>query len=193
MAGCLFVFLSLIALSKRQPWKYILFCPTLSVSQCHSKIGTFWQFGPIGTGTVTSLYPWNFEDAHDDIHMYADELLVCIYLHQPNLCTSKILFEWMYDGNFWSSQIASLKLYARRLCNFIGCICRTFLQCVFSNVWPICLLQRMHSHIECIRLTFLQCSLSNVSSKCVHEQRHLSHWLHLYDFSPLCVIKCLLK
>ena len=58
-------FLSLIALSKRQPWKYILFCQILSVSQCHSKIG------PIGTGTVTSLYPQNFEDAHDDIHMYA--------------------------------------------------------------------------------------------------------------------------
>ena len=78
-------------------------------------------------------------------------------LHFQNL-----VFDWMYDGNFWSSQIASLKLYARRLCNFIGCICRTFLQCVFSNVWPIWLLQRMHSHIECICLTFLHCGFSNV-------------------------------
>ena len=56
MAGCLFVI---------DWWKYTLFWQILSVSQCHSKIG------PIGTGTVTSLYPQNFEDAHDDIHMYA--------------------------------------------------------------------------------------------------------------------------
>ena len=89
-------FLSLIALSKRQPWKYILFCPILSVSQCHSKIGTFlgpfWQFGPIGTRTVTNLYPWNFEDADDDIHMYADELLVCISASTQSLHFQNLVF-----------------------------------------------------------------------------------------------------
>ena len=47
----------------------------------------------------------------------------------------------------------------------------------------------------CICLTFLRCAFSNKSSNCLHEPRqsHTGYWLHLYDFSPLCVFKCLLK
>ena len=42
-------------------------------------LGPFWQFGHIWTGTLTSLYPRNFEDAHDGIQMYADELFKYIF------------------------------------------------------------------------------------------------------------------
>jgi len=33
-------------------------------------------------------------------------------------------------------------------------------------------------------LTFLHCMFSNVS------WNGLSHWLHLFDFSALCIFKC---
>ena len=55
-------------------------------------LGLFWQFGPIGTGTVTSLHPRNFEDAQDDIHMYADELLVCISASTQSLHFQNLVF-----------------------------------------------------------------------------------------------------
>ena len=91
----------------------------------------------------------------------------------------------------------------------IGCIYLTFLHCAFSNVSSNCLLVWMQSYIGCIYLTFLHCAFSNVSSNCLHEKGH-SHivrfpnrlaffqvtlgpclsWLHLLDFSPLCIFKC---
>ena len=50
-----------------------------------------------------------------------------------------------------------------------GCICLTFLRCVFSNVTSGRLHKRMQSHIGCICLTYLQCAFSNVSSKWLHK------------------------
>ena len=44
------------------------------------------------------------------------------------------------------------KLCDRRMCNFIGCICLTFLHCAFSNVFSNCLPVRMQSHTGCICL-----------------------------------------
>ena len=54
----------------------------------------------------------------------------------------------------------------------IGCICSTFLHCVFSNVFSNCLPERMHNHIGYICLTFLHCAFSNVSLNCLPEWRH---------------------
>ena len=48
-----------------------------------------------------------------------------------------------------------------------GCICWTFLRCVFLNVSSNGLPERMHSHIGCICFTFLHCAFSNVSSNCL--------------------------
>ena len=53
-----------------------------------------------------------------------------------------------------------------------GCICWTFLQCVFSCVSSNYLPERMHSHTGCICSTFLQCVFSCVSSKRLHKRTH---------------------
>ena len=52
----------------------------------------------------------------------------------------------------------------------IGCICRVFLHCVFSNVTSVHLDQSRHSHTSCICLTFLHCAFSNESSSCLPER-----------------------
>ena len=67
-------------------------------------------------------------------------------------------------------QIACLRLERRYSC--IGCICLTFLHCVFSNVSSNRLPEWMQSHTGCICLAFLQCGLSNVSSNGLHEKMH---------------------
>ena len=68
--------------------------------------------------------------------------------------------------------ICRLKLCARRMCNFIGCICSNCLHCAFSNVSLNCLPEKMHSHIGCMCLIFLHCAFSNVSSNRLREKRH---------------------
>ena len=55
----------------------------------------------------------------------------------------------------------------------IGCICLTFLHCVFSDVSSSCLLERMHNHICCICWTFLHCVFSNVTSNYLPEMMHI--------------------
>ena len=67
-----------------------------------------------------------------------------------------------------------------------GYVCLAFLHCAFSNVSSNGLQQKMHSHIGCICLTFLHCALSQVSSTCIIT-------LVAFDFSPLCVFRCILK
>ena len=56
-----------------------------------------------------------------------------------------------------------------------GCICLSFLHCVFSHVSSDPLPDRMHNHIGCNCLSFLRCVLSNVSSKRWHKktQNHI--------------------
>merc|ERR1712218_772945 len=51
-----------------------------------------------------------------------------------------------------------------------GCICWTFLQCVFSCVSSSYLPEMMHSYTDCICWTFLQCAFSCVSSNCLREK-----------------------
>ena len=69
--------------------------------------------------------------------------------------------------------------------NHIGCICLTFLHCVFSNVSSKRLHNMMHSHIGCICLTFLHCAFSNVSSNGLHGKMH-SHIGCIYVISWHC-------
>ena len=97
-----------------------------------------------------------------------------------------------------------------------GCIYVTFLQCVFSNVSWNHLPEMMHSCNGCTCLTFLCCVILNELSKPFYKrmQCHTGficlflsimcfqlptwedaklHWLHLLDFHPLCVFRCLVK
>ena len=71
--------------------------------------------------------------------------------------------------------------------NHIGCICLTFLQCAFSNVSLNCFYKKRHNYIGAICLAFFHCVFLNVASKHLHEWMQKSHWLHLFDFSPMCV------
>ena len=66
---------------------------------------------------------------------------------------------------------------------------------VFSNVSSNWLLEKRHSRIGYICLTFLHCVYLNVLSNCLPEtwEEVYLHWLHLFDFSPLCIFKCFFK
>ena len=57
------------------------------------------------------------------------------------------------------------------------------------DVFSKCLLWRMDYHTNCTCGLF-STVLLNVSSTCMSGK---SHWMHFFDFSPLCVFKCLLK
>ena len=85
------------------------------------------------------------------------------------------------------------KCQSHRKQSHICCIF-TFLHCAFSSVSLNCLPEKSHSHIGCICLTLLHCALTNVSSSPQLARKDAkSHWLHFFDFSPLCVFKCVLK
>ena len=96
--------------------------------------------------------------------------------------------------------------------SYIGCIYLTFLHCAFSNVSSNCLHEKGHSHIVRFptRLAFFQVTLGpclswlhllDFSPLCIFKCHFKlpacvdakSHWLHLFDFSPRFVFKCLLK
>ena len=66
---------------------------------------------------------------------------------------------------------------------------------VFSNVSSNWLLEKRHSRIGYICLTFPHCVYLNVLSNCLPEtwEEVYLHWLHLFDFSPLCIFKCFFK
>ena len=72
----------------------------------------------------------------------------------------------------------------------IGCICTAFLHCVFSNVFSNYLPDKMHSHIGYICLTFLHCAFFKTLLKLNGWEHVKLHWLHLFEFSPLCIFKC---
>ena len=108
--------------------------------------------------------------------------------------------------------------FAPLYCRFEKLICCI---CACSSVSSNGLLGKMHSHFGCIYLAFPHYVLKNVSSNGLPErmQSHTditfvwlfstvrfkcllklpsredakSHWLHLFDFSPLCVFECVLK
>ena len=66
------------------------------------------------------------------------------------------------------SHVSSNRL-PERMQSHIGCICLTFLRCAFSNVSSNGLPEKMQSHTDCICLTFLHCAFSNVPSKVLPE------------------------
>ena len=82
-----------------------------------------------------------------------------------------------------------------------GCICLTFLHCVFSNVSSNRLPEQMQNHTGCICWTFLHCAFSNVSSNDLLEKRQ-SHtgcicltFLHyVFSMSPqmVCLKGCII-
>ena len=96
---------------------------------------------------------------------------------------------------------------SNEISNFLN---RGKLFCVFSSGSLSCLLQRMHNHIGCIGLAFPRCAFSSASSSflfafvricenCILDlewyacKTAYSHCLHLFDFSPLCILKCAFK
>ena len=60
----------------------------------------------------------------------------------------------------------------QRMQSYIGCICLSFLHCVFPNLSSVHLQKRMHSHIGCICLTSLHCEFSNVLSNYMLVRMH---------------------
>ena len=56
--------------------------------------------------------------------------------------------------------------------SYLGCICLTWLYCVFSNVSSKYLDQRRYNRIGCIGLAFLQCAFSCASSSFLFETMH---------------------
>ena len=110
------------------------------------------------------------------------------------------------------SNVSSNRMPEKRH-SHIGCICLTFLRYVFSNGLPemrqshidfgfsplcvfICVLKlrvcENAKSLGYICLTFLHCMFSNVSWNGLPQRMHIasSHWLHLFDFSALCIFKC---
>ena len=92
-------------------------------------------------------------------------------------------------------------LERKRSCT--GCICLTLLHCVISYETSKNLDHSSQTHTGCICSTFLQCVFSNVFNNMTvsrldnvsHRSRskgkklsnvHIVHWLHLFDFPPLC-------
>ena len=73
-----------------------------------------------------------------------------------------------------------------------GCICLTFLHCVYSNVFSNRLPVKMQSYIGCICLTFIHSVFSNVSSNCLPEKKHNYTGCTCLTFLQ-CVFKCILK
>ena len=72
----------------------------------------------------------------------------------------------------------------------------------FLSVSLNCLHEMIQSNTGCICLTFLHCVFSASSNRlhpplCVFKrvlnEGAKSHWLHLFDFSPLCPCTCVLK
>ena len=88
------------------------------------------------------------------------------------------LLDWVFSTMLFqmSPQIACLKGCKLTLVAFV---------CLFS--WYI--------HTGCLGLTFLQCVFLDVSWNGLPKRMHIaySHWLHLFDFSPLCIFRCVLK
>ena len=107
-----------------------------------------------------------------------------------------------------------------RMQSHTSCICPIFLHCTFSKVSSNCLPERRHICIGCIFWLFSTVSIqmsgqivslqvckvtlvtfvwlfSSVFFKCVlkwHDREDAkSQKLHLSDFSPLCILKCVFK
>ena len=68
---------------------------------------------------------------------------------------------------------------------YIGCICFTFLHCAFQMCSLACLRWCKVTLVACIGLSPL-CVIKCCLKPSAQEEAK-SHWLHLFDFSPLCV------
>ena len=109
-------------------------------------------------------------------HIYLT-YLQCVFFFK---CPLKLLgselakLHWLHFCDFSPLYILdeSLKDRSQRMHSCIGCICSTFLHCVFSNVSSNCLPERNHSYTGCICSIFLQWGFSNVSSNRLLERMH---------------------
>ena len=117
-----------------------------------------------------------------------------------------LTFLWNLICKYLRSSVSEKSSKKFRLARYVT-ICLTFPQCALSNVSSNGWHRQLHSRIGCICSIFLCCVFSNVSSNRLHKRMHnhtgyicltsltshKSHWLHLFDFSPLRVFKCILK
>ena len=74
-----------------------------------------------------------------------------------------------------------------------GCICLIFSTVCFHLCPQIAGPKGSKDALVAFVLTYLHCVFKNESSNVIYRENTESHWLHLFDFSPLCVFKCLLK
>ena len=122
----------------------------------------------------------------DKIQKFAGQNMYFLFRHTSPL--SMCHFSLTFLHSVFSS-VSSNYLPEKRH-SHIACICLTFLHCVFSYDPSKTLHKRKQSYIGCICLAFLHCAFSNESSNYLHKKMH---WLHLFDFSPLCIFKCIFK
>ena len=70
--------------------------------------------------------------------------------------------------------------------------CMSFLDCVFLNVSSNRLPERINSYIGCMYMVFSSMCFQMCSQRAwEHEKSHC--WFHIFDFSPRCDFKCVLK
>ena len=110
----------------------------------------------------------------------------CLYWFQgwlPGCITCIVTLHYCLGLSYWHHQLV-LSCYPVKMQSYIGCICFTFLRCVFSNVSSNRLPQNRQNHIPCICLTFLQCVFSNVSAKRLTEK--MQRYIGCICFTFLC-------
>ena len=73
-----------------------------------------------------------------------------------------------------------------RIQSHINCIWLAFLHCVFSNGPSKRQKKKIYNHTDCICVTLW-------IFKLLASEDLKFHWLHSFNFSPLCVFKCVLK
>ena len=129
-----------------------------------------------------------------------DSLSVCFSHIQLNLQHFIIYLNCVCKGSNPNPEFVQeeAKSHLLHLCNFSPlCVFKCVLKLVASASSHIsyicltfssnCLPGKRQSHIGCFCLTFPLCVFK------LFAQEDVSHWLYLFDFSPLCILKCLLK
>ena len=71
-----------------------------------------------------------------------------------------------------------------------GYICLLFVFCVSRNASSNCLPGRMKSHSGCILFGFSPLCVFKCTLKLYARTDAKLHWLHLFDFSPMCFQMC---
>ena len=98
---------------------------------------------------------------------------------------------WLHLFDFFHCVLSSVSSNCRpkRIRRRTGCIC-SYLRCVFKNESSnVIYRENIESNFMILEF-FFNLYFWIISTYIFNME---SHWLHMFDFSPLCVFKCLLK